>query len=193
MQEPAFREVLYRTLISRREIGSIIRRTANANVEVDSAQYAGAICKNCYSAHGRTEIVSDSPVEVLFTCDRCRQSAVDELSNWTYWMHYIPLRLARLAGLGFDIHLSGGDHLLMADLEATTELAQILIKSHRSFNVIISPVLLSFDGSKMGKRNHNCFALELEQLMEIASQRDEFYLQLVSKDAEGYQPLLLSN
>jgi hypothetical protein len=163
---PGFKRVVLETITRVDDIAAALRESSGSTVAAESLALAGAICRSCHSAHGSTRVAQiNGSADVWFDCATCGRKDDGAYEDYSFWMYYLPLRLARLDVLQFVLHLTGGDH---GDIAITERLSSVLLPRPRRFPAVIGPTLIAADGRRMAKRFGNCAKLPIEQVLTLA-------------------------
>lgn len=170
--EKEFSRVLQYTLLHPAKIGQCIRPAVASPIDVrDDMQFAGAVCPSCLHTNGRTKIteVADG-FSVRFCCNHCDAHTERDWLAFDYWMHFLPLRLARLATLGFGLHITGADHLMNRDIYTIHSLKKLMCIEAAEPLVLVAPLLLDAAGEKLAKSNGgSSVRLPFDQLLHLAA------------------------
>jgi len=184
---PEFRSALLTTLSAASELGERLSRAMNCRYDPSTAAFAGAVCAQCHSADGRTTVVASSSdgFVVRHRCGFCGKVREAPDTDFDFWWHYAPLRAARAACLRFDVHVTGGDHLQLKDLQSVDDVIALVAPTATPPIILASPMLLCPDGRKMATSFGNGLDAPLEELLELARGSDARTLSLLPDAASA--------
>lgn len=166
---PEFRSALIETLKRPAEIGECMSDSMRCPFDPRRAQFAGAVCPVCGATRGKTSIDERrADLGIRFGCAACGTVTEGNVDDFRFWWHYAALRAARAACFRFDVHLTGGDHVKLGDLESFAAVLSIVAPGTPVPNVLASPVLKGTDGRKMSKSFGNGEESSLSALLELA-------------------------
>mgnify|MGYP000099016927 CR=1 FL=1 len=181
-----FKRLLLVTILNPREHADVFKVYSDSEVLNSPISYAGAICPECKSAHGKTEVGNEK--NIFWKCDDCGVEENGRYEDFDYWWYHKQLLLARLLIYNIDITLSGGDHFSEGDFIIRKELMNKYIPNVKMPKMLFAPTLLSpKDHDKMSKSRDNTYFVKFDVLTKLLDNSDEGEIELPSELAIKYE------
>lgn len=128
------------------------------------ADYMRAVCKSCSVPVKNTAI--DGAERISAVCHACGTDNKGEIGDFDFWIHHSILTLPKLSvGPGFDIWMMGSDHVQYGETPTRLKLSELFGIKAKNYIGIHAPLILSYDGQKMGKSNHNQAYVPLDSIL----------------------------
>ena len=161
-----FRDVLLDTIKDPQAQADIFRKYSNKDVLDSPLRYAGAVCPDCKSTHGRTTVLPRQRIK--WECAKCACCVEMPYSFFDYWWYHKPMLASRIKIFGIDVAMSGADHYNEDDFIVRKKFLKKYFKNLKEPVMLFCPMLIALDGQKMSKsRNNTCFA-KIRDLIKIA-------------------------
>ncbi len=155
-----------------KSIGSIVERTLDKKVLESPLQFAGAVCKSCFSIEGETEYNKEKG-HVLFNCSVCSNKQETDILEQDYWMYVHLVGAAKNGALRPDAWIFGGDFIESGSVKFHTAVYEEALQGQLNQAHLFTPVLLGPDSRKMSKSLGNLAETPLEELIEKAESWDD--------------------
>ena len=155
--------------------------------------YAMAICPNCHSAKGKTNVLSDNN-SIQHVCDVCGGVSKGVYSNFDYWFYHKILALPRLDFFNIDLCITGLDHYDEGDFLIRKKLIKDFGNKIKVPRTLYAPTILGADGLQMGKSRNNDVFVEIDELVDIISNSEGDKIIISTKKSDvSINKLVLGN
>lgn len=198
----AFEEAVIKAIKYPDVVADLVESHLNMRVH-RPVEFVRAVCPDCTIPVANTSV--DEKNLITINCGDCQIEETGPVSQFDWWLQHRILTLPKLAiGDGFDIWMMGYDHFQERETPVREKLAEEFGLTVFNYTAVHAPLLLSYDGKKMGKSNHNVAYVPLEELLsllrsnhdemisidEVAYSRDiEVLGDIVPKHIKEYKPL----
>lgn len=161
---PFFKTLLLQTLKFPMEQFNILISNSHFNYLNYPIIYAGAVCPQCYTAHGITSVIDDDTIS--WACSKCYLKLTDNIDIFQFWWYHKPMLIARIKIFKIDIILSGGDHYSEGDFNIRKAFLNKYTQSTKEPYMLFTPTVIALDGQKMSKGRNNTEYANIQKLIE---------------------------
>jgi hypothetical protein len=179
----AFKTILLTTIEKPDEIATVIEESTGQKV-YRPVDFVRAICPFCKTPVPNTRITPSGLIAIEdHKCHNAHGAGEYSYDALEYWTHYIIAILAEWASLDkFDIVIFGYDH--SGCEKAWLSLAKYYGIENKIYDTIrlYAPLILSFDGKKMGKSNYNIRYTSISLLTQFLETSNALTVQLPDKN-----------
>lgn len=176
ISHPYCEKLLTETIKNPKDQLKILKKYSGKETLDKPISYAGVICPECRSAHGKTSVVEDNLIQ--WECSDCDAKTKDNFKNFQYWWYHKPMLIARIKILKIDITLSGGDHFSEGDFKIREALINKYAPGIKEPKMIFTPTVIALNGEKMSKSRNNTNFADIKKLISVAVNFDkkDFYI-----------------
>ena len=162
---PLMKKYLLKTLSEPEKIAKIFKKRTGKPVLDNPLEYVIAVCPKCGLVKGLTRIVEEDLLE--HSCGACGAVTRGRYENFDYWFYHKPLAIPRLEIFKIDFCITGGDHFAEGDFYIRQDLIKLFDAKVKPLKVLYTPVVLGFNGERMGKSKKNDVVLSIEKLIDL--------------------------
>ena len=162
---PLMKKYLLKTLREPGKIAEIFRKRTGRPVLDNPLEYVIAVCPKCGLVKGQTRILYGDMLE--HSCEACGIVTRRWYKNFDYWFYHKPLAIPRLEIFKIDFCITGGDHFAEGDFYIRQDLIKLFGAKIKPLKVLYTPVILGFNGERMGKSKKNDVVLPIDKLMNL--------------------------
>jgi lysyl-tRNA synthetase class I len=162
---PTFRSAVIQAIQSRDFIADLTQEHLHKTVH-RPAEFVRAICPDCKTPVKDTQSTHEDKISI--DCADCGTRVTADVADFDWWLQHRILTMPKLSvGPGFDIWMMGYDHFQEKETTVREALAEKFNITAKNYTAIHAPLILSYDGRKMGKSNHNVAYVPLEGLLDL--------------------------
>lgn len=142
------------------------------------AEFVRAVCPECKFPVPNTKVLKKDELafrnsRIEITCPRDSRKATGSVAEFDWWVQFRLLTIPRgQLGQKADLRMMGADHLEENRTNLASKLTKIFKMRPVESKFLYAPLLLSYDGKKMGKSNNNVvYASPNDLLLLLAGER----------------------
>lgn len=164
-ENPIMKKYLLRTISNSEGIAEILRKRTKKKILNDPLTYAIAVCPKCKFVGGKTTIVKDDYLNHY--CKYCGKNYQDSYHKFDYWFYHKPSAIPRIEIFNIDLCITGADHFMEGDFKIRKDLIKFFNAKINNLKVLYTPVVIGYNGEKMGKSKKNDVVISPEKLRKM--------------------------